>query len=94
MKDHFAPFLDSYDLSNLNVREFYCKLLVKGHIKDPFSLKTLYMPDIKINKNHIKELYEISRAKYSRPLIEAKRDLQEEHKDVIEAIDDFLEPII
>jgi hypothetical protein len=52
------------------------------------------MPDIKINKNYIQELYEISRKKYSRPLIEAKKDLQQEHKDVIETIDEFLEPII
>ena len=29
MKQHFQPFLNGYDLGNLNMREFYCKLLVK-----------------------------------------------------------------
>jgi type IV secretory pathway TraG/TraD family ATPase VirD4 len=29
MKKHFAPFLSTYDLANLNMREMYCKILVK-----------------------------------------------------------------
>lgn len=94
MKQHFAPFLEWYDLANLNVREFYCKLLVKGQVKDPFSLKSPFMPDAKIDKSYVTELYEISRAKYSRTLAEAKKVVEIEQKDVIKAIEEFAEPII
>jgi len=94
MKQHFAPFLEWYDLANLNMREFYCKLLVKGQVKDPFSLKSPYMPDAKIDKNYVMELYELSRAKYSRTLEEAKKIVEVEQKDVAKTIEDFAEPII
>ncbi|MDP2669992.1 MAG: hypothetical protein Q8O99_03175 [bacterium] len=93
MKQHFAPFLSGYDLANLNMREMYCKLLVKGQVKDPFSLKTLYTPDVKIAHDYISQLYEISRAKYSRTLAEAKK-VVEEQKDVIHTIEEFAEPLI
>lgn len=93
MKQHFAPFLTGYDLANLNMREMYCKLLVKGQVKDPFSLKTLYTPDAKVEREYIAELYKISRAKYSRTLAEAKK-VVEEQKDVMHTIEEFAEPLI
>ena len=94
MKQHFQPFLDGYDLSNLNMREFYCKLLVQGQVKDPFSLRACRTPDVIINKNHIAGLYEISRSKYARSLAEAKKVIQEKQADVIKTIEEFVEPII
>jgi len=94
MKQHFQPFLDGYDLSNLNMREFYCKLLVQGQVKDPFSLKACRTPDVTINKSHIANLYEISRAKYARSLAEAKKVVEEKQADVIKTIEEFAEPII
>jgi len=94
MKQHFQPFLNGYDLSNLNMREFYCKLLVKWQVKDPFSLKACRTPDVTINKNHISDLYEISRAKYARPLAEAKKVVEEKQADVMKTIEEFAEPII
>ena len=94
MKQHFQPFLNGYDLSNLNMREFYCKLLVQGQVKDPFSLKACWTPDVTINKNHIADLYEISRAKYARPLAEAKKVVAEKQADVMKTIEEFAEPII
>ena len=93
MKQHFQPFLNGYDLANLNMREFYCKLLVKGQVKDPFSLKACRTPDVTIDKNHISDLYAISRAKYSRSLAEAKK-VVEKQADVIKTIEEFAEPII
>jgi hypothetical protein len=39
-------------------------------------------------------LYEASRAKYSRPLAEAKKVLEEKQADVMKTIEDFNEPII
>ncbi len=94
MERHFDPFLKSYDLANLNQREFYCKLLVNGQVKDPFSLKSLYTPDSEVPKSYIEELYNLSRTKYCRSLLEAKKTIIEEQKDVVEKIDDFSEPII
>ncbi|MFK7780440.1 MAG: type IV secretion system DNA-binding domain-containing protein [Candidatus Gracilibacteria bacterium] len=94
MEKHFDPFLGSYDLANLNQREFYCKLLVKGQVKDPFSMKSLYLPDIDILPDYISRIYDSSRKKYSRSLQEANKKVIEEQKDVIEKVIDFAEPII
>ncbi len=94
IKNHYAPFLSSYDLANLNMREFYCKLLVKWQIKDPFSLKSAYMPDVNIDRNYIEELYQLSRVKYSRTLEEAKRVIEKKIKDVEKTIEEFIDPII
>lgn len=93
MKKHFAPFLGTYDLANLNMREMYCKALVQWQVKDPFSLRTLYTPDADIDRGYIQELYELSRAKYARTLEEAKK-VVEEQKEVMETIEEFAEPLI
>lgn len=96
MEKHFDPFLTAYDLSNLNQREFYCKLLVRWQVKDPFSLKSVYVPDSEAPKEYVEELYEISRWNHNRSLEEAKKEVTEEQKDVVEKISssDFWEPII
>jgi hypothetical protein len=97
MAKHFDPFLEPYDLANLNMREFYCKLLVKWQVKDPFSVKSLYVPDSKTSQKYIKEIYKLSREKYSRSLAEAKKEVLEEHKDVVEIVakvSEFSEPLI
>ncbi len=94
MKQQFSPFLDGYDLANLNIREFYCKLLVQGQVKDPFGLKSCYIPDAPIRKDYVAQLYEFSRLTYARSLAEAKKVLEEKQADVIKTIEDFSEPII
>ncbi len=94
MKQHFDPFVDAYDLSNLNMREFYCKMLVRGQIKDPMSLRTVYNPDAKIYREGIEYLYECSRRRYARTLEETRRIVEQEQSDVIEKIENFGEPII
>ena len=88
MKQHFSPFLTAYDLANLNMREFYCKLLVKGQVTDPFSLKSCYIPDIDIRRGYVQELYEASRTKYSRTLKEAK-EVVAEQAEVMKVVGDF-----
>jgi hypothetical protein len=93
MKQHFSPFLTSYDLANLNMREFYCKLLVKGQVTDPFSLKACRIPDAEIRRGYVQELYEASRAKYARSLAEAKQ-VVEQQGDVMKTIEEFGEPVI
>ena len=94
MQKHFDPFLSAYDLANLNMREFYCKLLVKWQVKDPFSLKSVYLPDKHVSPQYIEALYNISRKRYSRTLEEAKKIVVEEQKDVVSKLETFSEPII
>jgi len=94
VKQQFTPFLEGYDLANLNMREFYCKMQVQGQVKDPFGLRSCYIPDPKINKDYISQLYDSSRSKYARSLAEAKKVLEEKQADVIKTIEDFSEPII
>ncbi len=94
MQKHFDPFLWAYDLANLNQREFYCKLLVKWQVKDPFSLKSIYVADSNTPPDYINRLYDSSRQKYSRSMEEAKKEVFAEHKDVIQKVSDFAEPII
>ncbi|HMY81105.1 MAG TPA: type IV secretion system DNA-binding domain-containing protein [Candidatus Absconditabacterales bacterium] len=94
IKSHFAPFLETYDLENLNQREMYCKTQVKGQTKDPFSLKSSYFPDPKIDKDFIADLYRQNHELYCRSLEEAKTIVQEEQKDVLTTIEEFVEPLI
>ena len=94
MAKHFDPFLTGYDLANLSMRECYVKLQVKWIVKDPFSVRTAYIPETIIDKNHIMDIYNLSRAKYNRSLAEAKKVVEEQQKDVLAAIDDFMEPLI
>lgn len=94
MQKHFEPMVSAYDLANLNMREFYCKMIVKGQVKDAFSVKTCYAPDARIDTNKVRELYELSRASYNRPLHEAKQEIQEKQSDVMSAIEEFGEPLI
>lgn len=94
IKSHFAPFLETYDLENLNQREMYCKTQVRGQTKDPFSLRSAYFPDPKIDKDFILWLYNQNHQLYCRSLAEAKIIVQEEHKDVLATIEEFGEPLI
>lgn len=94
IKSHFAPFLETYDLENLNQREMYCKTQVQGQTKDPFSLRSSYFPDPKIDKNFIIWLYNQNHLLYCRSLSEAKKVVEEEQKDVLQTIEEFSEPLI
>ncbi|HRI36442.1 MAG TPA: type IV secretion system DNA-binding domain-containing protein [bacterium] len=93
MSRHFEPFVGAYDLANLNAREFYAKMLVKGQVKDPLSLRTVYTPDTPIHRGGVEYLYRLSRAKYCRSLAEAKAKV-EEQKDIIETLESFSEPLL
>lgn len=94
LEKHFSPYVSAHDLSNLNAREFYCRTLVNGQIKPPFSLRTLDLPDASVDRTRIAGFYDLSRKKYSRPLTQATKAVQEEQKDVIAKIETFSEPIL
>jgi len=54
----------------------------------------VYIQEPDIDKSYIEELYNISRKKYCRSLQEAKKVVETEQKDVLETIEEFVEPII
>jgi len=57
----------------------------------------MYVPDSNTPKEYIEKLYKYSRKTYSRSLEEAKKEVQQEHKDVVETVakvSDFSEPLI
>ncbi|MDP2090623.1 MAG: type IV secretion system DNA-binding domain-containing protein [Candidatus Gracilibacteria bacterium] len=90
LSKYFDPFLSNYDFSHLNKREFYCKLLVEGQVKDPLSMKSVYVPDRKLNESHLNEIYNLSRTNYSRNLQEAQDEIITEYKDVIDKVCDLV----
>jgi hypothetical protein len=94
MQKHFEPMVSAYDIANLNMREYYCKMIVKWQVKDAFSVRTCYNPDAPIDRNKILELYTISRSQYNRSLVEAKQEIIENQSDVMSAIEEFAEPMI
>lgn len=64
------------DLANLSVRDFVVKMSIKGEVAAPFSGRTL---SLKLPERHFGEqCREASRAKYSRPLVEARRALSKQ----------------
>lgn len=94
MKQHFDPFIEAYDLANLNQREFYMKTLVNGQVKDPFSLRTAFIDDALKDPKRVEMFYAISRKTYARSLEEAKKVVAEKQKDVVEKMVGFSEPIL
>ncbi len=58
------------------------------------SLRTVYTPDAHIRHDVIADLYALSRARYARPLEEAKTAGKEQHQSVIETLGNFSEPLL
>ncbi len=93
MSGHFDPHVGAYDLANLGVREAYAKMLVKGQVRDPLSIRTRYIADVMIDPGHITSLYHVSRAKYARSLAEARAAVVEK-KETISKLEEFGAPIL
>jgi hypothetical protein len=90
---HFDPHVGAYDLANLGVREAYAKMLVKGQVRDPLSIRTRYIADVMIDPGYISSLYHVSRAKYARSLAEARAAVVEK-KETISKLEEFGAPIL
>jgi DNA helicase HerA-like ATPase len=94
MREHFDPFVSAYDLANLSAREGYMKTIVHGQVRDPFSIRTRYIPDPAIDRDHVSSLYGYSRSQYARSLVEAKQSVTKEQKEILSKIETFAEPIL
>lgn len=93
MSWHFDPYVGAYDLANLGVREAYAKMLVQGQVRDPLSIRTRYIRDVKIDQREIMSLYAISRKWYARSLAEARAAVIEK-KETISKLEEFGAPIL
>jgi hypothetical protein len=54
----------------------------------------MYVKDMEIEPDYINKIYTESRKKYNRSSQEAKKEIIKEHKDVVEKLSDFSEPLI
>lgn len=93
MASHFDPYVEPYDLANLGAREAYAKMLVKWQVRDPLSIRTRYVADVRIDAVKLQSLYAVSRARYTRSLQEAKKDIVEK-KEEIAKLEEFGAPIL
>ena len=67
---------------------------IKHALKKKFNYLLIANNDILVKDDFLEKLYEISRKKYSRSLLEPKKAVEIEHKDVIKKLEDFSEPLI
>jgi hypothetical protein len=51
------------------------------------------VPDVKMDRSRIEELYQISRSKYAKSIEKTKSEVKQQ-SDVIKTIEEFVEPII
>lgn len=91
--NHYDPYVSAYDLANLWVREAYAKMLVRGQVRDPLSIRTRYIADVKVNSSYVENLYKLSRMSYARPLVEARQEVVEK-KSEISKLEEFWAPIL
>ena len=70
LEREFTPVFKANDIINLGVREFYVKMSIDGELRDPFSGRTLTVPEPTHDLTH--KIIELSREKYSRPRAEVE----------------------
>lgn len=65
LAEEYNPIFKTRDIINLGVREFYCKMSVKGEIREAFSARTI---DVPVIRNHfVPEIIDVSRETYCEP---------------------------
>jgi type IV secretory pathway TraG/TraD family ATPase VirD4 len=84
LKPEFAPIFDVKDLINLGVAEFFIKMTIDGEAYDPFSAETLrVLPPT--HRSFREEIIASSRKKYSIPVSDAKKLIEEEESTIIQS---------
>ncbi|MFA6274323.1 MAG: type IV secretory system conjugative DNA transfer family protein [Candidatus Paceibacterota bacterium] len=87
LKPEFEPLFGVKDMINLAVGEIYIKMTIDGESYDPFSAETLkVLPPTHIS--YKKEIYEISRKKYSIPKEAAAQLIAEEEATIIRSAEE------
>lgn len=79
LEKEFTPVFKANDIINLAVREFYVKMIIDGHLRDPFSAKTLDVPPV--TNDLSKKIIEMSRKKYGLPKAEVEALIDKFDKD-------------
>ncbi|NQV00839.1 MAG: type IV secretion system DNA-binding domain-containing protein [Parcubacteria group bacterium] len=73
------PIFEAEDMINLGIQEFYIKMAIDGETFDPFSAETLNVLPA-VHESYKEEIIEQSRKKYTFPLEEVKKKLEEEER--------------
>ncbi len=73
LRKEYDPIFTERDIINLGVREFYCKMSIKGEITQAFSGRTLAIEGNPNNSE--KECIEFSRKTYCQPLADVKKTI-------------------
>ncbi|MBS3903073.1 MAG: type IV secretory system conjugative DNA transfer family protein [Anaplasmataceae bacterium] len=77
LKPEMAPVFEVKDMINLGMQEFYIKMTIDGETSDPFSAETLKVLPAP-HRSFKEEIIKHSRAKYTLPVEEAKKIIEEE----------------
>jgi hypothetical protein len=82
LEAEMAPIFKVKDMINLGKQEFYIKMMIDGESYDPFSARTLRVmkPD---HPPYRERIIEASRRKYTIPVGDAKRLIEEEESTII-----------
>ncbi|MDO8601509.1 MAG: type IV secretion system DNA-binding domain-containing protein [bacterium] len=82
LESEMAPIFKVKDMINLGKQEFYIKMMIDGESYDPFSARTLKVlkPD---HVSYRERIIEASRRKYTIPVGDAKRLIEEEESTII-----------
>ncbi len=73
LEKQFAPTFKQSDLMNVDNRNAYLKLLVKGRPATPFNIETLPFPDVQLE--HVDRIRELSGLMYGRPRAEVEAEI-------------------
>ena len=90
MVQEFRPLVQSQDIINLGMRDFYIKMAIDGRTAQPFSAVTLPLQTIHIQPDALQEILDLGRERYARSPDEAgvsltfeERETEEERPKII-----------
>ncbi|MFC1616533.1 type IV secretory system conjugative DNA transfer family protein [Patescibacteria group bacterium] len=74
LAEEYTPIFKERDIINLGVRDFYCKMSVNGEIREPFSGRTITVPNVE--QSYANSIIENSRSIYCHPKNKVEEMLQ------------------
>lgn len=86
LEKEYTPRFGVRDIINLGVREMYLKMSIDGEVKDAFSARTLNAPHYE--HEYSKEIVDLSRQKYARPVAEVEKILKAWNEEASEVDED------
>jgi len=88
----FNPRFSARDILNLGVRDFYCKMSVRGELREAFSGRTLDLNFLA--KSFANEILKNSRENFCRPVAAVERELASDADFLENLVEEFTEPVV